>query len=49
MPDETFEVAGVSVVRTSPERGEPAWAWVYAPGAGSSIREREAYRMGQET
>ena len=39
MPEETFEVAGVSVVRSSPERGEPAWAWVYAPGAGSSIRD----------
>lgn len=39
LQDETFEVAGVSVVRSSPERGEPAWAWVYAPGAGSSIRD----------
>ena len=39
MADETFEVAGVSVVRSGPERGEPAWAWVYAPGAGSSIRD----------
>ncbi len=37
--DETFEVAGVSVVRSTPERAEPAWAWVYAPGAGSSIRD----------
>ena len=39
MTDETFEVAGVSVVRSSPEGGTPAWAWVYAPGAGSSIRD----------
>ena len=39
MPDEPFEVAGVSVVRSTPERGTPAWCWVYAPGAGSSIRD----------
>ncbi len=39
MPDETLEVAGVSVVRSVPERGAPKWAWVYAPGAGSSIRD----------
>ena len=39
MPDETFEVAGVSVVRTRPEGVGHGWCWVYAPGAGSSIRD----------
>lgn len=37
--DETFEVAGVSVVRSRSERDEATWTWVYAPGAGSSIRD----------
>ena len=39
MPEETFEVTGVSVVRSVPEGAAPAWTWVYAPGAGSSIRD----------
>ena len=39
MPEETFEVAGVSVVRSIPEGAAPAWTCVYAPGAGSSIRD----------
>ena len=39
MPEETFEVTGVSVVRSVPEGAAPAWTWLYAPGAGSSIRD----------
>ena len=27
------------MVRSIPARGAPAWCWVYAPGAGSSIRD----------
>ena len=39
MTDESSQVAGVTVVRSMPEDRAPSWCFVYAPGAGSSIRD----------
>ena len=39
MTDESSQVAGVTVVRSMPDGRVPSWCFVYAPGAGSSIRD----------